>query len=151
MTPRKSSYVLPVLALLGLAWPLAGCLSEQERDQNLPLLTGLTFDGQAAGNGRVLLFSVDFRDGDRDLAAGTFVPLINDKPSVAEPLPLDAMLLKSNLPLDTRAGRLEFELEVKIDDQDRPPKGATFKVGVQVTDGAGHPSNIPTVTLEIGY
>ena len=99
----------------------------------------------------MLLFSLHFRDADRDLSAGTYTPLINQKPSVSNPQPLAPLFLRNNLSLDAAEGRLEIELEVKIPDDDRPAAGSTFDVGLQLRDGAGHLSNVPTVTVEISY
>jgi hypothetical protein len=141
-------HTLVVLA----AAALLGCNQKpQEKDKNMPLLTGLLMEGVAQDNNRVLLFSVDFRDEDRDLSQGTYTPLINGEPGVSQSLPLKGIFLKRNLPLDATTGKLEIELEVKIPDDNRPAAGSTFDVGIQVQDGAGHLSNIPTVTVEITY
>lgn len=143
-----------VLLFAALCLPLlAGCTPPiaQERDTNLPLLTGLHLDGQAQGNARVLLLSVDFRDADRDLSAGSFIPLINGMPSVQDPLELRPLFLRSGLDMNARAGHLELELEIRLPEDNPPRAGSTFDVGLVVTDGAGHESNRPKATLEISY
>ncbi|MBI5493943.1 MAG: hypothetical protein HY904_02885 [Deltaproteobacteria bacterium] len=143
----------PAVWLGALALACAACTppTEQENNPDLPLLTALTLDGQAADNERVLLFSVDFRDADRDLAAGDFAPLINGAPAVQNALPLAPVFLRSGLAADARAGRMQFELEIAIPDDDPPRAGSTFTVGILAHDGAGHASNQPQVTLEISY
>lgn len=136
--------LLPLLAA-------AGCPTDNERDTDLPLLTGLTFEGAARDNPRVLLFHVDFRDSGADLNQGTLSPLLNGVPVLSEPLLLTDLMDRSGVPSNATAGTLLFELEVVITDQSRAEAGSTFDVGVVATDGAGHESNRPTVTLEISY
>lgn len=127
------------------------CLSSQQRDTTLPLLTGLQFDGVAPESPTVLLFHVDFRDSDGNLSAGTLTPYINGKATGESPAQLKELFLENNLALDTPAGTLEFVLEIQIAGDSRPESGSHFDVGFRVTDGDGNESNEPTVTLEIHY
>ena len=138
------------IALLALAL-LGGCPNEQERDPTMPLLTALGYEGAARDNARVLLFRVDFRDQDSDLSAGTLTILLNGKPALADPLELQELFINSGLALNAQSGTLLFELQLDIPDDNRPPAGSTFTVGVMATDAAGQQSNSPTVTLEISY
>ncbi|MEW5852980.1 MAG: hypothetical protein AB2A00_29625 [Myxococcota bacterium] len=147
MFARRLTLRCTVLA----AMVATGCLIEQERTTTLPLLTNLNFDGAAADSPTVLLFSMDFRDSDRNLSAGTLKPLINGKPTGDEPVPLQDLFIASGLPLDTANGTLEFVLEVQISDENRPEPGSTFDVGFEATDGDGNVSNTPTSTLEISF
>jgi len=148
-TVRAFSLLTALLVLLGTACPM----TDQEKDTTLPLFTSLSFDGVAPENSRVLLFHVDFRDSDGDLAAGTLAPLINGKTTGDEPASLRELMLANGLPLDAVSGTLEFVLEVQLSDDPAslPESGSTFDVGVLATDGAGHESNQPTVTLELSH
>jgi hypothetical protein len=136
-----------VLAVLGAG----SCLSAQQRDPTMPLLTGLGFDGVSPENPTVLLFHVDFRDSDGDLAAGTLTPLVNGRATSDTPLSIRDIFLDDGMALDTPAGTLRFALEVQVASGAEPESGSRFDVGFQARDGAGKTSNAPTCTLEILY
>lgn len=134
-----------------LVLALASCGPQAAPGQ--PWLTELAFEGQAAKNPLVLLFSFEFADSDGDLGDGTLRPLVNGHETGDEPLALIDVMLASGVALDATAGRLNFELEVDmdLDPATRPASGSTFDVGIEVADAANNVSNHPAVTLKIEY
>ena len=130
---------------------LWSCSPTPEWDTTIPLLSGFRFDGAARENPTVLLFQVDVRDSDGDLGGGTLEPLINGRTTGDTPLSMRELMRMNGLAPDAQSGRLELSLEVQLAPGEPPPAGSRFDVGVRVTDGSGHQSNTPTVTLEISY
>lgn len=132
-------------------WTLSGCGLGLE--SGAPRLSDLSFDGQAADQPLVLLFSMAFEDAEGDLGSGELRPLVNGRESEGEVLTLAEIMLASELSLAATSGVLYFSLEIDMDlaPATRPESGATFSVGVEATDGAGNHSNRPAVRLRIDY
>jgi hypothetical protein len=114
-----------------------------------PSLSGLRFDGQAEDSASVLLFSVDFHDGDSDLGGGTLEVFLDGEPTRAGPLDLAPLFLRSGLALDATDGSLRFVLELAPASSSQPPPGTTFSLGVRATDAAAHTSPTDAISLRL--
>jgi hypothetical protein len=132
--------LLPLLLVSTFA---AGC-----GDGVTPSLSNFRFVGQAEDSPLVLLLAVDFSDGDGDLGAGSLETFIDDRPTSAGALPLTALFLESDVPLDATSGTLRFVLELAFAD-DAAEDGASFALGCRATDAAQRSSSTQTVKLTL--
>ena len=114
-----------------------------------PALANFRFDGAAEDSPTVLLLSVDFHDGDGDLANGDLQTFIDLKPTSLGSLPLLPLFLESDVPLTATDGTLEFVLELSFGQSGVPDDGATFELGARVTDEGGNTSPTQTIKLRL--
>lgn len=113
-----------------------------------PTLSNFRFDGPAEDSPLVLLLSVDFHDGDGDLAAGVMETFIDDRVTNAGALGLTTLFLESGLSPAATDGTLRFVLELAFG-VDAPDPGASFRLGVRATDGLLHTSSTQQITLKL--
>lgn len=131
------------LLLLCLGLVAAGC-----DDGVTPILSSFRFDGPAEDSPLVLLLSVDFHDGDGDLADGVMETFIDDRPTSAGALGLTNLFLESGVAPGATDGTLRFVLELAFG-VNAPAPGASFTLGVRATDGRQHSSSTQEITLQI--
>jgi hypothetical protein len=144
----RGAVVRTGLALSTLA--LVGALGGACDDGVTPRLSAFRYDGPAPDSATVLLLTVGFSDGDGDLAGGTLETFIDDDPTGAGALPLLPIFLASELAPAATEGFLFFVLELALG-ENPPAPGSSFRLGVRVTDAAGHTSPTEAITLTINY
>jgi hypothetical protein len=116
-----------------------------------PQLTRFSFTGQAPDSPLVLLFDVDFIDGDGDLARGGLETFIDDRATSLGVISLVPIFIQNELPENATEGTLGIVLELSLSEATLPPSGTEFEMSIRVVDAANHVSNEPAVSLEITY
>ena len=140
---------LPMTRLVLLA--LVSALLSACGDGVTPQITRFAFTGQAPDSSLVLLFDVDFVDGDGDLAGGGLETFIDDRATSLGVISLVPVFIQNDLPATATDGTLEIVLELSLTDETLPPSGTEFEMAIRVVDEAQHVSNEPSVNLEITY
>ena len=113
-----------------------------------PSLSNLTYDGPAPDSSLVLLLSVTFADDEGDLAGGQLDTFINQQPTSVGPLKLLPIFIGSDVDAHATDGTLDFVLELAFQDE-IPPSGSTFTLGVSVVDGAQNTSETEELKLRL--
>jgi hypothetical protein len=113
-----------------------------------PSLTGFRYDGPSPDSATVLLLSTEFHDGDGDLSGGFLESFVDSRPTGAGLQELLPIFLLSDVAQDATDGRLQFVLELSAS-ADEPPAGASFRLGIRVTDAAGHASPTSDIRLRV--
>jgi len=134
------------LAALVSAFVAAAC-----GDGVTPELRRFAFVGQAPDSPLVLLFELDFFDGDADLARGGIEPFIDDQATSLGTLALLPIFIENEVAEDATSGTLDITLELSLTEESLPPSGTTFTMSVRAIDEAQRVSNEPSVDLEITY
>jgi hypothetical protein len=148
LAPRARALLgsLPVWLLVSLLVSLGAACD----DGVTPRLSDFRYDGAAPDSATVLLLTVGFTDGDGDLAGGTLETFIDDDPTGAGALPLLPIFIASELAPTATEGFLFFVLELALG-ENPPAPGSSFRLGVRVTDDAGHTSPTEAIGLTIDY
>ncbi len=124
---------------------LCGC-----GDEVTPNLRALRFMGQAPDSTAVLLFEIDFYDGDGDLDQGVLETFIGQRTSGLGALDLTPIFARSGLEGGESEGTLEVVVELALPrDEPLPEDGSSFELGFRAQDGAGRTSNLSQVALTI--
>lgn len=134
-----------VVAVLMFAISTAGC-----GDEVTPELRALRYLGQSPTSTAVLLFEIDFYDGDGDLDQGVLETFIGQRTSGLGALDLTPIFARSQLEAGTTEGTLQVVVELALPrGEPLPDDGSSFDLGFRAQDGAGRTSNLSQVTLVI--
>jgi hypothetical protein len=145
---------------LVLAVAAGALLSAACNDGHTPALTNLKYNGAAPDSPLVLLLSLDFEDGDGDLASCTAIEaregdrcvldtFINDRPTSAGPLPLLPIFVKSGVTSSATSGTLNFVLELSFNGDAPPQDGSTFSLGARASDESQNTSTTQEIKLRL--
>jgi hypothetical protein len=138
---RMAIFRLGVVLTAGIA--ISGC-----GDGVSPSLSGFRYDGPSPDSATVLLLSTEFHDDDGDLSGGFLESFVDGRPTGAGLQELLPIFLLSEVAQDATDGRLQFVLELSAS-ADEPPAGASFRLGIRVTDAAGHASATSEIRLRV--
>lgn len=143
--PPARPRILWIFAALFLAASALGC-----GDEVTPELRALRFIGQSPTSTAVLLFEIDFYDGDGDLDQGILETFIGQRTSGLGALDLTPIFARSQLEPGAVEGTLQVVVELALPrDEPLPDDGSSFDLGFRAQDGAGRTSNLAQVNLVI--
>ncbi len=115
-----------------------------------PELRALRYLGQAPDSTAVLLFELDFFDGDGDLGDGLLETFIGQRTSELGALDLTPIFARSDLDVDATEGTLDVVVELAFPrDEPLPADGSTFDLGFRAIDAAQRTSNLVQVGLTL--